>query len=125
MATFDLDSKIAEQESNDGKVQVSAVEKAKENLAQRKLEQEAREVERRLSSAEDTETRALKALRLARKKEDAQKKYLTAVSEAKAEFETTGDYNKYDKTVDDAETARDKAIDDAKRAIYGNDAWRY
>lgn len=125
MADFNLEAKMQEQESNAGKVQNEAVSKAKENMAQRKLEQEARKVEDRLVQAERTENDALKQLRFARKKEDAQKAYLTAISNAKAEFESTGDYRKYDKAVEDAEIARDKAINDGKRAIYGDDYWRY
>lgn len=122
---FNLEAKLQEQEANQGKVASDAVTKAKENIAQRKLEQEAREVERRLSQAENTETEALKSLRLARKKEEAQKKYLTAISAAKTAFEASGDYQTYDKAVETAEDERDKAISDAKRTIYGNDAWRY
>ena len=73
MADFNLDAKMQEQENNQGKVNTSAVDKAKENIAAKKLEQETREVERRLSNAESTEDRALKELRMARKKEEAQK----------------------------------------------------
>ena len=61
MADFNLDAKMQEQENNQGKVNTSAVDKAKENIAAKKLEQETREVERRLSNAESTEDRALKA----------------------------------------------------------------
>lgn len=125
MADFNLEAKLQEQEASQGKVASDAVTKAKENIAQKKLEQEAREVERRLSQAEDTETEALKSLRFARKKEEAQKVYLTTISKAKADFEASGDYRAYDKAVDSAEETRDKAISEAKRSIYGNDAWRY
>ena len=31
----------------------------------------------------------------------------------------------YDKAVEEAEEKRDKAVSDAKRAIYGEDYWRY
>lgn len=120
-----LEEKIAAQEANEGKVATDAVAKAKENMAARKLEQEAREVERRLATAESTEDRALKELRLARKKEAAQKVYLETVSAAKATFEANGDYRTYDKAIEDAEEKRDEAIAKAKRDIYGNDAWRY
>ena len=88
MADFNLEAKLQEQEASQGKVASDAVTKAKENIAQKKLEQEAREVERRLSQAEDTETEALKSLRFARKKEEAQKVYLTTISKAKAEAMT-------------------------------------
>jgi hypothetical protein len=46
MADFNLDAKMQEQENNQGKVNTSAVDKAKENIAAKKLEQETREVER-------------------------------------------------------------------------------
>lgn len=124
-ADFNLDAKMQEQENNQGKVNTSAVDKAKENIAAKKLEQETREVERRLSNAESTEDRALKELRMARKKEEAQKAFLTAVSTAKTKFESDGDYRAYDKAVEEAEEKRDKAVSDAKRAIYGEDYWRY
>lgn len=125
MADFNLDAKMQEQENNQGKVNTSAVDKAKENIAAKKLEQETREVERRLSNAESTEDRALKELRMARKKEEAQKAFLTVVSTAKTKFESDGDYRAYDKAVEEAEEKRDKAISDAKRTIYGEDYWRY
>lgn len=125
MADFNLDAKMQEQENNQGKVNTSAVDKAKENIAAKKLEQETREVERRLSNAESTEDRALKELRMARKKEEAQKAFLIAVSTAKTKFESDGDYRAYDKAVEEAEEKRDKAVSDAKRAIYGEDYWRY
>lgn len=125
MADFNLDAKMQEQENNQGKVNTSAVDKAKENIAAKKLEQETREVERRLSNAESTEDRALKELRMARKKEEAQKAFLNAVSTAKTKFESDGDYRAYDKSVEEAEEKRDKAVSEAKRAIYGEDYWRY
>ena len=125
MADFNLDKAMQEQEANAGKVQSEAVAKAKENIAQKKLEKEAKEVENRLAQAERTETDALKQLRFARKKEEAQKAYLTAISTAKAEFETSGNYQEYDKAVEKAEEARDKAITEAKRAIYGDEYWRF
>lgn len=125
MADFNVEAAMQNQENNEGKVQNEAVAKAKENIANRKLEEETRKVESRLAQAERTETDALKQLRLARKKEDAQKVYLAAVSKAKAEFESSGDYRAYDKAVETAEETRDKAVSEAKRAIYGEDAWRY
>lgn len=125
MADYNVENAIAEQEKNEGKVTATAVEKAKENMASKKLEQEAREVERRLSQAEETETRALKDLRMARRKEDAQKAYLSEIGKAKAEFESTGDYRAYDKAVEEAVEKRDKAIEKGKREVYGDDYWRH
>lgn len=125
MGTFNLEEKLANQEANENKVQADAVAKAKENMAQKKLEEEARKVERRLVDAEQEETKALKALRYDRKKADIQKTYLETISKAKEEFETSGDYAKYDKAVEEADNARIKALTEAKKAIYGDDYWRY
>lgn len=125
MADYNVENAMSEQEQNAGRVAATAVEKAKENMASKKLEQEAREVERRLSQAEETETRALKELRMARKKEDAQKTYLTEINKAKTDFESTGDYRAYDKAVEEAVEKRDKAIEKGKREVYGDDYWRY
>lgn len=90
MANFDLDAKMQEQEKNQGKVNTSAVDKAKENIAAKKLEQETREVERRLANAETTEEHALKELRAARKKEEAQKVFLTDVTTARESLSPMG-----------------------------------
>lgn len=125
MADFNLENAIAEQEKNAGKVAATAVEKAKENIAAKKLEEDARQVERRLVDAEKEETKALKELRMQRKREAAQKDYLAAVSSAKSEFETSGDYNAYDKAVEDAREKRDAAINKAAREVYGDEYWRY
>lgn len=125
MADYNVENAMSEQEQNAGRVAATAVEKAKENMASKKLEQEAKEVERRLSQAEETETRALKELRMARKKEDAQKTYLTEINKAKTDFESTGDYRAYDKAVEEAVEKRDKAIEKGKREVYGDDYWRY
>lgn len=125
MTDYNVENAMSEQEQNTGRVAATAVEKAKENMASKKLEQEAREVERRLSQAEETETRALKELRMARKKEDAQKTYLTEINKAKTDFESTGDYRAYDKAVEEAVEKRDKAIEKGKREVYGDDYWRY
>lgn len=124
MEDFDLNKAMQEQEANAGKVQSEAVAKAKENLAQKKLEKEAKEVESRLASAEREETDALKQLRFSRKKENAQNDYLKAISSAKAEFEASGNYQAYDKAVEKAAEVRDEAILNAKRAIYGDEYWR-
>lgn len=125
MADYNVENAMSEQEQNEGRVATTAVEKAKENMASKRLEQEAKEVERRLSKAEETETRALKELRMARKKEDAQKTYLTEINKAKTDFESTGDYRAYDKAVEEAVEKRDKAIEKGKREVYGDDYWRY
>lgn len=125
MADYNVENAIAEQEKNAGKVQSAAVEKAKENIAAKKLEEDARQVERRLVDAEKEETKALKELRMQRVREAAQKTYLGSVSTAKTEFEASGDYNAYDKAVEEAREKRDKDITDGARKIYGDEYWRY
>lgn len=122
---YDLENRLKENE-NEQNVSSTAVAEAKKNMAAKKLEKEAKEVERRLSTAENTENSALKELRMARKKEEAQKKYLEAVSAAKTQFESDGNCQAYDKAIDKAEEERDKMISEAKRNIYGlDDYWKY
>lgn len=118
MADFNLEEavKASEQSSN---VQANAIERAKKNLEERKLAEEARKVEYRLQKAEDDADSALKDLRFNRKKEAAAKDYLTAVTAAKDKFEKDGNCDAYDKAVDAAENKRDEAIREAKRAIFG------
>lgn len=125
MEKFNLEAKIEEQELNEGKVQSDAVAKAKANIAERKAAEEARQVERRLNDAEQIETRALKELRLNRARAEAQKEYLKALNEARANFEKDGDYRAYDTAVNKADNTRSDAISDAKRKIYGDEYWRY
>lgn len=123
--SYNVEEAVKNQEQTMQFTGKEAMEKAKSNIAERKLAEETRRVENRLTSAERTEDEALKALRMARAKEAAQKTYLTAVSNAKAAFEASGDCDAYDKATDDAYTAREKEIHEAKRKIYGDDAWRY
>lgn len=123
--SYNVEEAVKNQEQNAQYTGKEAMEKAKANIAERKLAEETQRVERRLNSAERTEDEALKALRLARAKEAAQKEYLNAVSAAKTAFEASGDCDAYDEATNKAAEARDKAISDAKRKIYGDDAWRY
>lgn len=122
---YNVEEAVKNQEQNAQFTGKEAMEKAKSNIAERKLAEETRRVENRLTSAERTENEALKALRMARAKEAAQKTYLTAVSTAKTAFEASGDCDAYDKATNDAYEAREKEINEAKRKIYGDDAWRY
>lgn len=122
--SYDLEKKIKDNEAAENSVGKAAVEKAKENMAQKQMERDAREVEVRLANAERTETAALKELRMNRAKEEAQKKYLEKISTAKAAFEESGDYRAYDKAVESAQEERDKAIAEKKRSIYGDEYWR-
>jgi hypothetical protein len=122
---YNVEESIKNQEQSEQYTGKEAMEKAKANIAERKLAEETRRVESRLNTAERTESDALKALRMARAKEAAQKQYLNDISAAKTAFEASGDCDAYDKATDDAAIARDKAINEAKRKIYGEDAWRY
>ena len=125
MGNYNVEEAVKNQEQSAQYTGKEAMEKAKANIAERKLAEETRRVESRLNTAELTESDALKSLRMARAKEAAQKTYLEAVSSAKSSFEASGDCDAYDNAVSEAANARDKAIDNAKRKIYGNDAWRH
>ena len=122
---YNVENAMKDQEQNQNKVAKDAVQMAKENIAKRKLEEESRKVESRLQEASRQEDRALKELRGNRKKEAAAKKYLEDMNTAKTTFESTGDWRKYDADVEKAAEERDKAIENAKREIYGDDYWRY
>lgn len=123
--SYNVEESIKNQEQSTQYTGKEAMEKAKANIAERKLAEETRRVESRLTTAERTESDALKALRMARAKEAAQKQYLNDISTAKTAFEASGDCDAYDEAVDKASEARDKSINEAKRKIYGEDAWRY
>ena len=123
--SYNVEESIKNQEQSAQYTGKEAMEKAKANIAERKLAEETRRVESRLATAERTENDALKTLRMARAKEAAQKQYLNDISAAKTAFEASGDCDAYDKAIEDAATARDKSINEAKRKIYGEDAWRY
>ena len=125
MGNYNVEEAVKNQEQSAQYTGKEAMEKAKANIAERKLAEETRRVESRLNTAERTESDALKSLRMARAKEAAQKTYLEAVSSAKAAFEASGDCDAYDKAVEEAAIARDKSINEAKRKIYGDNAWRY
>ena len=122
---YNVENAMKNQEENQNKVAKDAVQMAKENIAKRKLEEESRKVESRLQEAYRQEDRALKELRVNRKKEAAAKKYLEDINAAKSTFESTGDWRKYDADVEKAAEERDKSIETAKREIYGDDYWRY
>ena len=122
---YNVENAMKDQEQNQNKVAKDAVQMAKENIAKRKLEEESRKVESRLQEACRQEDRALKELRVNRKKEAAAKKYLEDINAAKTTFESTGDWRKYDADVEKAAEERDKAIENAKREIYGDDYWHY
>lgn len=124
MADFNFDAAVKNQE-NEGKVQNSAIEQAKENIAKRKAEEEAREAERCLSSAERLTNDAVKDATFASKKKNILKKYTEDIQAAKADFETTGDTKKWREVSESLEDKKNQDIDKAKRAVYGEDyRWR-
>ena len=84
---YNVENAMKDQEQNQNKVAKDAVQMAKENIAKRKLEEESRKVESRLQEASRQEDRALKELRVNRKKEAAAKKYLEDINAAKTTFE--------------------------------------
>ena len=100
--SYNVENAMKDQEQNQNKVAKDAVQMAKENIAKRKLEEESRKVESRLQEASRQEDRALKELRVNRKKEAAAKKYLEDINAAKTTFEPTGDWRKYDADVEKA-----------------------
>lgn len=124
MADFNFDAAVKNQE-NEGKVQNSAIEQAKENIAKRKAEEEAREAERCLNSAERLTNDAVKDATFASKKKNILKKYTEDIQAAKADFETTGDTKKWREVSESLEDKKNQDIDKAKRAVYGEDyRWR-
>lgn len=118
---YNYDEAIANEETT--KVQAAAVTRAKQKMEEEQLERDAREVQRRLQNAENNVRDAERAGRYASKKKNILKKYSEALVTAKEEFETTGDWKAYDKKVSDLKSEKDKAIREAKEAVYGDDAW--
>ena len=76
-------------------------------------------------AGKDQKNNAVKESVAKAKKDAAAKKYLEDINAAKTTFESTGDWRKYDADVEKAAEERDKAIENAKREIYGDDYWRY
>lgn len=124
MLCMAFEDDMAAQEAGDGKVEAAAVTRAKEKMAQEKLENDAYEVQRRLENAERKEASAIKEGRYASKKKNILKTYSEKLKAAKAAFEASGDYKTYDKTINELENEKSKAIESAKEEVYGDDAWR-
>lgn len=120
-----IEGAIKEQEQKQNVGSAAAVEAAKANIEKQKLDRETREVESRLKSADRDQEMALKSLRMARKKETAEKQYLTDLNTLKSEFEKTGDWKKYDEAKEKARKDYNDAISKAADEIYGDEAWRY
>ena len=125
MKEFDVENAVKQQEKEQTYGSQEAMAKAKENLAEQKLRKETQEIEYRLSRSKSNTEDAVKALRLARIKEKAQKDYLAALNKANEDFEATGNYKTYDEATEKAREDRDNAISKGKREIYGDDAWKY
>lgn len=125
MEKFNVEDAVKNQEKEQNFGSQEAMAKAKENLAEQKLRKETAEIERRLSQSKSSTEDAVKALRMARVREKAQKAYLEALNKADADFDATGNYKAYDDASCKAREERDKTITDGKHEIYGEDAWRY
>ena len=118
---YNFDDAIANEETT--KVQSAAVTRAKQKIEEEQLERDAREVQRRLTRADEDVKNAERAGRYASKKKNILKKYSEALVEAKNQFETDGDWKAYDKKISDLKNEKDKSIRDAKEAVYGDDSW--
>ena len=125
MGNFNVEDAVKNQEKEQNYGSQEAMAKAKENLAEQRLRKETAEIERRLSQSKSSTEDAVKALRMARVREKAQKAYLESLNKADADFEATGNYKAYDEASRKACEERDKAIADGKHEIYGEDHWRY
>lgn len=118
---FDFEAAEKAQEENANKVQADAVTQAKENMAKRKAEEEARQAERCLTDAEDKTNAAVKDARFASKKRNILKKYTEDLNAAKEEFEKTGDTKKWKEVSKKLAEEKDTAIINAKKDVYGDD----
>lgn len=125
MGNYNVEDAVKQQEQEQTYGSQEAMAKAKENLAEQKLRKETQEIEYRLSRSKSNTEDAVKALRLARVKEKAQKAYLEALNKANEDFEASGNYKAYDEASEKAREDRDNAISKGKREIYGEDSWRY
>lgn len=118
---FDFEAAEKAQEENANKVQANAVTQAKENMAKRKAEEEARQAERCLTDAEDKTNAAVKDARFASKKRNILKKYTEDLQAAKEEFEKTGDTKKWKEVSTKLAEEKDTAITNAKKDVYGDE----
>lgn len=118
---YSYDEAIAGEETT--KVQSAAVTRAKQKIEEEQLERDAREVQRRLTRADEDVRNAERAGRYASKKKNILKKFSEALVEAKNQFEIDGDWKAYDKKINDLKSEKEKSIREAKEAVYGDDAW--
>lgn len=119
---YDFDAAINNEEST--KVTNAAVARAKQKMEEEQLERDARQVQRRLEQAESDTKEAERAGRYASKKKNILKTYSEGLQAAKEKFEEDGDYKAYDEAFDKLKKEKNEAIQKAKTAVYGNDAWR-
>lgn len=118
---FDFEAAEKAQEENANKVQANAVTQAKENMAKRKADEEARQAERCLTDAENKTNTAVKEARFASKKRNILKKYTEDLQTAKEEFEKTGDTKKWKEVSTKLAEEKDTAITNAKKDVYGDE----
>lgn len=102
----------------------AAVARAKQKMEEEQLERDARQVQNRLEQAERDTKRAEREGRYASKKKNILKTYSEGLQEAKAKFETSGDWKAYDEAVEKLQKEKNEAIQKAKTAVYGDDAWQ-
>ena len=120
--TYDFDEAVNKEEST--KVTNAAVARAKQKMEEEQLERDARQVQNRLEQAERDTKDAERAGRYASKKKNILKTYSEGLQEAKSKFEEDGDWKAYDETVSKLRKEKNEAIQKAKTAVYGDDAWR-
>lgn len=120
----DFDQMMEEQEKNTGKVTSEAVVKAKEKMAEQKLEEDARQVQHRLQQSDRDIDEATKQGRYASKKKNILKNYSEKLQEARAKFEESGNWKAYDEAMSKLDAEKREAIDKARNDIFGDEAWR-
>lgn len=120
----DFDQMMEEQEKNTGKVTSEAVVKAKEKMAEQKLEEDARQVQRRLQQSDRDIDEAAKQGRYASKKKNILKNYSEKLQEARTKFEESGNWKAYDEAMSKLDAEKREAIDKAKHDIFGDESWR-
>lgn len=120
-AAYDFEAGMTAQEANDGKVSNEAVVKAKENMAKKQIEEDAREVERRLKISSTEQANAEKAGRYASKKKNILKSFSEGLAKAKDAFEASGDWKAYDKELNALKDNKEKSILECKKEIYGEE----
>lgn len=117
---YNFEKATSDREKNEGVVTNAAVEKAKEELNKEKLDREARIVKDRIREAENEVANAEKNGIFASKNRNIMKVFSEKMSAAKKEFETTGDYKKWDEMSQKIREEKDSAVQEAKLAVFGD-----